>query len=274
MQFVNTKIRLSYKHFYNRGICLNKVLPKEISFSFAVTLSALGYDRDVYACFKNYCLKNFCSSEKQRYMLQNKELIEPRTSYIAWKIIFTRSKILDFKEQYVEIAKKLFDFLLKVNEFLDKRDNKVPRKLVTQYTEHLFLDYYQDNVVAQFNRAQKIFINSEKLKPFIRNFELNKTIDVRRYVYIIYRLLVRYGNIWHLDQGGLTSTQLNNYWKSSIANITEETNFADSEIKTVLNSISKTPAEFYEVVKNNCFEETDIDYKQLQLNMNQGIKGI
>lgn len=93
MQLVNTKIRLLYKHFYNSGISLNKVLYKETYLALAVTLSALGYDKAVYACFKNYCLENFCSSEKQRSMLQQEEFIELRTSYIAWKLIFTRSKI-------------------------------------------------------------------------------------------------------------------------------------------------------------------------------------
>lgn len=259
MQFVNTKIRLSYKHFYNTGICLNKVLPKEVSLSFAVTLSALGYDKEVYACFKNYCLEHFCLSEKQRSLVREEEFIEPRTSYIAWKLILSRSKIQDFKEEFSETAKKLFDFLLKVNDFLDEKDNNVPRKLATQYSEHLFLDYYQDNVVAQFIRAQKIFVNSGKLKSYIRNFELNNLIDIRKYVYIIYKLLVRYGNIWYLNQEGLTCTQLDNYWRSSISNIAKETNFADNEIKTVLDSISKTPIEFYEVVKLNSFEETDID---------------
>lgn len=260
MQLVNTKIRISYKQFYNRGISLNKVLPKEISLTFAVTLSALGYDNDVYTCFKNYCLKHFCSSEKQRSMLQKNEFVEPRTSYIAWKIIFTRSKILNVEEGLAKTAKNLFDLLLKVNDFLDEKDNGVSRKFVTQYTEHLFLDYYQDNVVAQFNRSQILFVNSEKLQPYIRNFELSNSIDIRRYVYIVYRLIVRYGNIWHLNNEGLTNTQFNDYWRSSVSDIAEETHFADSEIKAVLNSISKTPDEFHKAVENNCFEETDIDF--------------
>lgn len=259
MQFVNTKIRLSYKHFYDSGISLNKALPKKISLVFAITLSALGYDKDIYACFKNYCLEQFCSSEKQRSLLRKEDFIEPRTSYIAWKLIFTRSKILDFEEEFIETAKKLFDFMLKVNDFLDEMDNSVPKKFGTQYSEHLFLDYYQDNVVAQFNRTQKIFVNSVNLKPYIRNFELNNSIDVKSYVYIIYRLLVRYENIWHLNQTGLTSVQLNNYWRSSISDIAEETHFAEKEIKTVLDSISKTPVEFCKAVENNSLDVTDID---------------
>ena len=138
-------------------------------------------------------------------------------------------------------------------------DNKVPRKLATQYTEHLFLDYYQDNVIAQFNRVQRIFVNSEKLKTFIRNFGSNNTINVRRYVYIIYRLLVRYENMWRLNHTGLTSSQLNNYWRSSISDIALETHFTEDKIKTVLNSISKTPVEFCKAVGNKCFDVEIID---------------
>ena len=101
---------------------------------------------------------------------------------------------------------------------------------------------------------QRIFVNSEKLKPFIRNFGSNNTIDVRRYVYIIYRLLVRYGNMWRLNHAGLTSSQLNNYWRSPISDIALETNFTEDKIKTVLNSISKTPVEFCKAVGNKCFD--------------------
>ena len=112
MQLVNTKFRLSYKQFYQSGISLNKVLPKEVSLTFATTLSALGYDKEICRCFKDYCIEHFCSSDIQRSMLQEEELIEPHTSYIAWKLIFSRSEILDFEEEYAEIAKKLFDFLI------------------------------------------------------------------------------------------------------------------------------------------------------------------
>ena len=70
---------------------------------------------------------------------------------------------------------------------------------------------------------------------------------------------MQYGNIWHLNKAGLTSKQFNDYWRSSVSDIAEETCFSEIEIKTVINSISKTPVEFCGAVKKNCFDETDID---------------
>ncbi len=259
MHLVNTKIRLSYTHFYNRGISLNKVLPKQVSEDFAVTLSAIGYDAEVLRCFKAFCLSNFCATDKQYRMLQEEELIEPHTSYLAWKLIFTRSKIVMFTESYKNTAKQLFDFLLKVNSILDEEDASVPRKLATLYSEHLFIDFYHDNIVAQFNRTQKIFLDSSILKPYIKIFESQNDVGLKEYVYIIYRLLVRYGNIWVINHDGFTSSQFTAYWKSSSSDIAEETNFEESSILKVVNCISKGFYSFQKEAINNSFDYTNIN---------------
>lgn len=259
MPFENTKIRLSYTHFYQRGVSLNKVLPKQISEEFVLMLSAIGYDTKILNCFKSYCKRNFCNSEIQKKSLQEEELIEPHTSYLAWKIILARSEVVVMHQDFKIMAKKLFDFLLKVNSILDKDDNLVSGKFASLYSEHLFLDYYQDNIVSQFYRTQNIILDSDLLKPYFKKFEQNYQIDIKKYVYITYRLLVRYGNIWGINKDGLNNEQLMMYWKSFPTDIAEETNFDQEDILKVINIISKDFRSFKNEVGNEYLNYINID---------------
>ena len=70
--------------------------------------------------------------------MQEEELIEPHTLYLAWKIIMARSEIVVMHQGFKVMEKKLFDFLLKVNSILDKDDSLVSGKFASLYCEHLF----------------------------------------------------------------------------------------------------------------------------------------
>lgn len=72
MPFENIKIRLSYTHFYQSGVSLNKVLPKQISEEFVLMLSAIGYDTKILNYFKIFCKRNFCNSEIQKSVCKKK----------------------------------------------------------------------------------------------------------------------------------------------------------------------------------------------------------
>mgnify|MGYP006916113644 CR=1 FL=1 len=255
MELVNQKIRLSYRNFYHCGISLNKVLPKRVSGNFVILLSALSYDRDVYLWFKKHCMEHFCSCSRQIQMLEEDEFIEPHTTYLAWKIIIARSEIVGIEDKgFDSIARSLFDFLLKVNDFLDDEDAKVKRNNRWQYIEHLYLDYYTDNVIAQFYRAQRIFIDSSNLKSFIANFESEISLCLKEYVYVIHRLLVRYGNLWEFYPGGIKNTDLLAYWKSNSGNIADGTNFNSETIEKVLSVISCKPDELKTFCNEHLFD--------------------
>ena len=191
--------------------------------------------------------------------MQEEELIEPHTLYLAWKIIMARSEIVVMHQDFKVMVKKLFDFLLKVNSILDKDDSLVSGNFASLYCEHLFLDYYQDNIVSQFYRTHKIILNSYLLKPYFKKFEESYQIDIKKYVYITYRLLVRYGNIWGINKNGLNNEQLMMYWKSFPTDIAEETNFNKEDVLKVINIISKDFSSFKNEVGNEYLNYTNIN---------------
>lgn len=264
MLLANVKIRLTYSRFYQCGTSFNKILPKKISENFLLLLSAISYDSCIYQVYKEYCIKNFCSTKKRDEQLKNGELLEPRTSYIAWKLIFSRSEIIkDNTIDFQIIAKQLFDFLLKINDVLDDEDKKVLKKDTTQYVEHLFLENYQDNVCYQFYRTQNIFIDSEKLIPYILSFEKQNLVELKKYFYICHRILVRYNNICQINTNGMEDKfQFLNYWKTNSINIAEETTFKIQDILKVVECISRTPEEIKKEFNNqldNILNSSKID---------------
>ncbi len=185
----NLHLLLSHRDLYDVSRSINDILDRPISVDLLCLLSILAFENNEEKRFRSWAASNLAVSARQHPNDPDQMRIHfvfgRIQIYECWKQLLARADTLEVdKQNRVELAETLHELFARINDHDVDGDS-------LQYLIKAGIHFARDDYLFKLYRAQKIFLDGQRLAPYVAAFELQHGFKLETYLGVIFEIVMR-----------------------------------------------------------------------------------
>lgn len=250
----NLHVLLSHRDFYGTARSIDSILHRPISKELLCMLSILAFENGEEKRFRTWAAFSLPApadhTAKQSDEVGKKFIFGRIQIFDCWKQVLARAGTLTSERQNrVELAETLHELFTVLNDRIEEED-------IHHHIVRSAIHTARDDYSLKLYRAQKIFIEGEKIAPYVKNFEAQQGFSLETYLRVVFEIASRCNRI---RQGKLFDPINIDGWCVDLNEVHRGTQIEIGVLSRIMNSVAFTLDEGIAFAAKALNETTDFN---------------